>query len=614
MLVNADTNEDLFLIEEGMMIDINDLPTVHLDIRAITTDDVESVRLSLSGAITTERTESLVPYALFQDLPIGNYKGSDFVLGTLRGRGGIYKSTNNGESWMPSNSGLPNNPHILDLIVDQGIFYLSMHGGIFKSVDDGNSWSEIETGLLSGTYYSLFVKGPYIFAGNANGGITYSKDNAGSGIGGGLYESKNEGASWERIEINGVGPNGVGTLHLSNNIFYLTTDFDILTSEDNLISWNKVLSTSTTGIKILSFGNRVYATSSAGKYYYTDDSVNWILVQNSSTNNSVNNLWVFEEKTIMSTSEGLYESTDSGASWLFNNSGINALHIQSLYADVFSGSEGQGIFRSLDSGNSWTPINAGLNAVNSKTINEIIEIDGILYIATGGGIYSSANSGRTWERNLDLGINRSADVLAFTNGALVTGDDDSIFISNDYGENWTEKEIDILEQPISFLSLMAKDNMLVLGTVGGKILLSLNLGNTWSDISIPNEYYPSDFQLFEGDLMQHIQDVMVTSEGIIAASGNGLFVTREDLNIWYPVTNEFSQTMTKIILQEEALFAGTFGSSVWQLPLIDALAVLPEPEPNDFALRINTGGPEVIWSGDTFIADQYRTGGACLCS
>lgn len=81
MLVNADTNEDLFLIEEGMRIDINDLPTLHLDIRANTTDAVESVRLSLAGAITTARTESLVPYALFQDLPIGDYRGNDFVLG-----------------------------------------------------------------------------------------------------------------------------------------------------------------------------------------------------------------------------------------------------------------------------------------------------------------------------------------------------------------------------------------------------------------------------------------------------------------------------------------------------------------------------------------------------
>ena len=81
MLVNADTNEDLFLLEEGMIIDVSDLPTLHLDIRANTTDDVESVRLSLAGAITTARTESLVPYALFQDLPIGDYKGNDFIVG-----------------------------------------------------------------------------------------------------------------------------------------------------------------------------------------------------------------------------------------------------------------------------------------------------------------------------------------------------------------------------------------------------------------------------------------------------------------------------------------------------------------------------------------------------
>ncbi len=82
MLVNAETNEDLFLIEEGMIIDINELPTLRLDIRANTTADVESVRLSLEGALTTSRTESLEPYALFQDLPIGDYKGSVFVLGS----------------------------------------------------------------------------------------------------------------------------------------------------------------------------------------------------------------------------------------------------------------------------------------------------------------------------------------------------------------------------------------------------------------------------------------------------------------------------------------------------------------------------------------------------
>ncbi len=80
-LVNADTDEDIFTITEGMLIDINTLPTLHLDIRANTTDDVESVRLSLNGAQSTERTESLLPYALYRDLPIGDYLGNDFIVG-----------------------------------------------------------------------------------------------------------------------------------------------------------------------------------------------------------------------------------------------------------------------------------------------------------------------------------------------------------------------------------------------------------------------------------------------------------------------------------------------------------------------------------------------------
>lgn len=80
-LINAETNEDLFEIEEGMKISINSLPTLHLDIRANTTADVESVYFSLEGVLNTARTESLVPYALFQDYPVGDFKGSDFLVG-----------------------------------------------------------------------------------------------------------------------------------------------------------------------------------------------------------------------------------------------------------------------------------------------------------------------------------------------------------------------------------------------------------------------------------------------------------------------------------------------------------------------------------------------------
>ena len=81
VLVNADTNEDLFQLEDGMRIDISDLPTLNLDIRANATDDVESVRLSLNGAMAVTRTENVAPYALYGDSPAGNYNGNDFALG-----------------------------------------------------------------------------------------------------------------------------------------------------------------------------------------------------------------------------------------------------------------------------------------------------------------------------------------------------------------------------------------------------------------------------------------------------------------------------------------------------------------------------------------------------
>ena len=80
-LVNADTHEDLFDLTEGMQINVNTLPTLNLDVRANTTNDVESVRISVSGKLTASRTENIVPYALIGDLPAGNYFGNPFSVG-----------------------------------------------------------------------------------------------------------------------------------------------------------------------------------------------------------------------------------------------------------------------------------------------------------------------------------------------------------------------------------------------------------------------------------------------------------------------------------------------------------------------------------------------------
>jgi len=79
-LIDADKNEPIRGIRDGDMIDVKDLPTMNLNIEAVTTDDVQSVRLALSGSMISERTENVAPYALFGDKG-GNFNGRGFDLG-----------------------------------------------------------------------------------------------------------------------------------------------------------------------------------------------------------------------------------------------------------------------------------------------------------------------------------------------------------------------------------------------------------------------------------------------------------------------------------------------------------------------------------------------------
>lgn len=71
VLVNADTNQDIMSLSNGLQIDLNALPTRNLNVRAKTTSGVESVQFSLN-AHSNYRVENQPPYALEGDTN-GNY-------------------------------------------------------------------------------------------------------------------------------------------------------------------------------------------------------------------------------------------------------------------------------------------------------------------------------------------------------------------------------------------------------------------------------------------------------------------------------------------------------------------------------------------------------------
>ncbi len=95
VLVDADSNEDIMSIASGDQIDLNNLPTQNLNIRAEATADVESVQLELSGMMTATRKENVAPYALFGDSN-GNYNGSEFPQGSYALKATPYSENNLG--------------------------------------------------------------------------------------------------------------------------------------------------------------------------------------------------------------------------------------------------------------------------------------------------------------------------------------------------------------------------------------------------------------------------------------------------------------------------------------------------------------------------------------
>jgi photosystem II stability/assembly factor-like uncharacterized protein len=112
---------------------------------------------------------------------------------------GIYKSTDGGLTWWPSNDAVSSRWNINCLAVDprtdQIVYAGTVDGGVLKSTDGGRSWTQTNSGLRTLDIRSIAVSptSPEIlFAGAENGG---------------LYRSADGGSSWKQSAA-GMDPQG----------------------------------------------------------------------------------------------------------------------------------------------------------------------------------------------------------------------------------------------------------------------------------------------------------------------------------------------------------------------------------------------------------------------
>jgi hypothetical protein len=244
--------------------------------------------------------------------------------------------------------------------------------GVYRSSDSGVSWSAIG---LTGSQVNALAIHP------STPSTLYAATN-----GDGVHQSTDSGANWSAINTGlpnpyvlalAIDPRTPSTLYAGNNS-------GVFKSTSSGASWNTILPI--TGVTALAIDPRTPSTLYAG--------------------------------TVDIHGGGVFQSTDSGASWTALNGGLtNGVALLAIDPSTPStlyaaggwplcgfGCSGGGLFQSTDSGASWSAINTDLN-VSALAIDP--HTPSTLYAGTAGGVFHSTDSGATWSvvnRGLTVGV------------------------------------------------------------------------------------------------------------------------------------------------------------------------------------------------------------------
>jgi len=322
--------------------------------------------------------------------------GNNLIAGTSGG--GVFITTNNGISWKPTNSGLPPKANITSLAVSGSNLYVgTLENGIFRSTSNGESWTQIHTGEVNfpATMY------PQLTTINC---LAASKANLFAGAGFGILRSTDNGVTWTAIEsVTATGSN-VHCIEISGNNIFAGDESNVSLSINNGTSWTK-LDSGLTDIVINCLtvkGSNIFAGTSTdyggGVFRSVNNGKSWTKIGLNGFN--VNCLIIKGANLFAGTDAGIFRSIDNGTSWIQSNSGLISTKVYSLAVcdtNLFACTGKSGVFRSTDYGIKWANVDSGLR----NQLVYCLTVSGKnIFASTDDGIFRSINNGTDWNRIL----------------------------------------------------------------------------------------------------------------------------------------------------------------------------------------------------------------------
>jgi len=337
---------------------------------------------------------------------------STAYLGTSNGK--IYKSTDSGKSWKVLTPGIGQTAYVIDTLVqhprDPGHIYAgawdsySEGGGLFESRDAGATWARLKL-----PHEHTAVRGIAICRDNPLYMLAATIE--------GVFLSKNGGGEWSNVggELL-TKAHSVAIDPVDPNILYVGTWRLGYVSRDMGKSWALVekgmpLDSDIFSMTIVPDNPSVVFGSACSGVYRSDDGLqSWTRLRVLPNQFTIRAHIVYIDPTnykrvYAGTTEGLYVSENEGRSWALLTSKditVNAVQVDpSNNRRILLGTEYQGMLRSEDGGKTWLPSNDGFIHKQISWIQFDQEEKG--HILAGlhsgeGGWYNGEADGDAWTR------------------------------------------------------------------------------------------------------------------------------------------------------------------------------------------------------------------------
>ena len=514
-------------------------------VRAILQDTTDEIMIGTEKGVyrSTNNGESWIKHGINTIAISGMIRLVNGNLLAIAPLSGVYRSTNNGDTWAASNSGITDiRLHSITTNSEGHIFVGSYHQKVFRSTDDGVSWSTIYTGSGCCTITALVVD-------------TIGNIYIGTG-GSGVLRSTNNGIDWYPLDV------GIGfscyiealVLDSLGNIYLGEGYLGVRKSTDNGESWY-ALNSGLTDKKIremtLGHSGSILAGTFLGKIFKLDyGDTTWISCDAGLRAMEILSISARRNGTLFAGCDGggVFKSIDNGTNWVQSNYGMPIPTILTLTSSmdnkIYTGTYGNYLFRSTDFGNLWHQLNIGMG-VSAYVFVLARTNEGTLLIDTDVLAFRSTNDGETWNA-MGSGFGKFFCFIQINNGDVLAGTDNGrgVFRTTDQGLSWMSSYTGLPQSNALTLVTCNNANVFV-GTQDYSVYRSTNYGSTW---------FPSSQGL--NNLRVNVLAVD-QQNNIYAGTANGVFFSSDYGDFWIQTSLNNLSITALITVSPGRVFAGT---------------------------------------------------------